>query len=184
MKLIGLTGPKGSGKDTVADMLVERMDKTVKRSLAEPLYRMVAEMTGVGVEDLENVERKETPIRLLDLTPRYLLQTLGTEWGRNILGNDIWIRVLDRALEWDRDIGRRAVVVSDVRFANEAAWVRDTGVLVHIVRDATAYDQDDSHVSEAGVVRTEDDFVLFNTGSLDDLRSAVARLAVDIEARL
>ena len=97
MNIIGISGLAGSGKDTVADMLL-KYDGFVKVSLADPIKRFAAEMWGFSEEQLFGPSQyRNAPDSRYEispgnfLTPRKVLQHLGTEGGRAI-DYDVWIR--------------------------------------------------------------------------------------------
>lgn len=166
MILIALTGAAGSGKDTVAAHLV-RAHHFTQLAFADPLRAMVAAGFGVGPRDLER-DRKELPLDWLGVSPRYLLQTLGTEWGRGLIHPDVWLMVLKRRLDLALDAGHLRFVISDVRFENEAALVRGMGGTVwHLRRPGTAPVH--QHVSEHGVRVEDGDHFIVNSGSIDAL---------------
>lgn len=181
LPIVGIHGKAVSGKDTVADQLVREF-AAAKESFAAPLYKGLAVMLDIPVADLQRRATKEEPIEWLDRSPRFLLQTLGTEWGRDLVGWDVWVRALHRRCEqveavWeDNGYLPRAWVISDVRFEDEAAFVREHGVLIHLVRDGAP--PVNGHVSELGVeFRADVDLVLENNGTLDDLAAAVRAFA-------
>ena len=178
--LIGICGLAGSGKDEVANVLIERHNY-IRNKFADPLYEMVSAMTGYTVSQLQDRTLKEKPIGWLDSkTPRQLLQTLGTDWGREMVCSEVWIRSVAKRVERAAEDGRHSVI-TDLRFDNEAAWVRSVGGEVwEVVRDVP---QDvaclAAHRSEAGV---QDEFIsrtINNAGSLDDLRRVVVQVCVD-----
>ena len=122
--IVGLCGRAGSGKTTAAEALVARGFASI--SFAAPLKRMFAALDiAPSPRDDPRVWR-ETPHPLLcGNTPRQALQTLGTEWGRDCLGADFWVRI------WAAEAANHAhVVADDVRFPNEAAAIRGAGGLV------------------------------------------------------
>ena len=91
MKLIGIAGRAGAGKDTVADILVKQAGY-VKVALADPMKRACAEWFEWGAETLwgPSEKRNEPHDRLGGLTARKALQTLGTEFGRACYEN-VWV---------------------------------------------------------------------------------------------
>lgn len=157
--IIGIAGKKRSGKDTAAKVF-ERLGFT-HDSFAAPMRRFVNDILGCELRD----EDKESQIDWLDgMTPRKMLQTLGTEWGRQMIHPDLWVRALMRRAP-------PMCVISDVRFENEAAAIRATGgVIVHIYRRPM---MSDSHVSEAGVKFRDGDFIVHNTGTLSEFINSV-----------
>lgn len=167
--LIGLAGCKGVGKDTAADHLV-RNHGFVKIALADPLRDGLKAMLGLSDQRFDDRNLKEAQIDWLGASPRQLLQTLGTEWGRNYIARDLWLRVAARRI--DALPPGAHVVVSDIRFEDEAAWVRKQGgQLWHIRRDIQA---SDPHSSEQGIALQPGDVEIFNTGSLAQLHAQLA----------
>lgn len=126
LTLVGLVGRKGSGKDTAAVLLLEQGFENVK--FAGALKGMIRTLLAYQGADEETIERmiegdlKEVPTDYLGgKTPRFAMQTLGTEWGRDLIGTDFWIGTTMRRAE-----GKRAVI-TDVRFPNEAAAIEAAG---------------------------------------------------------
>ena len=150
MKIIGLTGKAGVGKDTVADYLCKK--GYVKYSFAKPLKDM---LKVIGV-DCDNRETKELPHPTFGVSPRRMAQTLGTEWMRNSVAADGWLLLAQRYVEVRRNGNQYAdeltysegVVFSDVRFENEADFIRKQGTVIHVHRNVDAVQE---HVSETGV---------------------------------
>lgn len=127
-RVIGFCGPIGCGKSTAARILMERYGYRRER-FADPLKAMLAAL-GLSPEELDG-PAKEAPAALLGgRTPRHAMQTLGTEWGRQLIDPDLWVRA------WELRVGgywRRfhaPVVSDDVRFGNEVAAIRAMGGLV------------------------------------------------------
>ena len=126
--VVGLTGPIGSGKDTLALGLVERMGaKRVK--FADPLYAMANALDSAIHPDMPH-SAKDAPLwdRAGLPTRRKVMETLGTEWGR-ALHTTLWLDAAKASIE---AAAEELVVVSDVRFENEAEYIRSVGVLVHL----------------------------------------------------
>lgn len=128
--LIAFSGRAGAGKSTAAYYLAEGRGFTRMR-IAGPLKAM---LRAIGLTDREiDGDLKETPCaRLNGRTPRYAMQTLGTEWGRAIMHPDLWIDLFTRDV---RELLARgeSVVVDDLRFPNEEAVIRKLGgVIVHV----------------------------------------------------
>lgn len=177
MRLIGLTGLAGAGKDTVADFLRETQG-FVGMAFADPLRAGLQAMFGLTPEQLNDRESKEAPIDWLGASPRRLMQTLGTEWGRTFVAKDVWLRTAQQTLERFRRaepcLHIEGVVVTDVRFRNEADWiVAQGGEVWRIVRPApTLIGEPAAHVSECGNVYAHK--TIFNTGTIEDLHAAVA----------
>ena len=168
MKIIGLTGKAGAGKTLVASMLGYRVI-----GLADPLYAAISAMLDVEVEDLLDRERKEVPIPWLGKSPRELLQTLGTDWGRDLIRPDLWTLLCRRRLEKMAADGVEGVAVCDVRFSNEVELVRSFGGEVWRVVRPGAETTPHQHRSENGLPDSAIDCTIVNDCGIDDLRGRV-----------
>lgn len=129
--IVAFTGLAGSGKSTAAAHLVNHHGYQRVR-FAGPLKAMMAAL-GLTPEQIDG-SLKETPCELLGgKTPRHAMQTLGTEWGRDLIAPDLWIRAWNAALA--KVPAGVPVVVDDCRFPNETEAVRTAGgVIVRIDR--------------------------------------------------
>jgi len=176
--VIGLSGLAGSGKDTVADHLVHHYG-FLKLAFAQPLKDALTALFGITAQAMDDRQQKEAVIDWIGKSPRQLLQTLGTEWGRHQVADDIWTRIMQhRIKQIERNApysGIKGIVISDVRFENEAAWVRQRGWLVHIVRPATIENGmvASSHASERGIKIKRHEDVILNDQGLVELRQQV-----------
>lgn len=178
MRLIGLTGPTGSGKDTVADHLAG-VHGFVRLALADPIRHGLQAMLKLPDEVFSGRDLKELPVTWIGRSPRQLMQTLGTEWGRHHIDDDIWLRAAARRIA---NIKRgwqyvRGIVVTDIRFANEADWLRRSGGCIwHITgRGLPPAGEAAAHSSEAGIVYQPGDVIIANVGTIDDLEDNIAR---------
>lgn len=136
-KIIALTGAKGVGKSSIAKSLESR-DWTNRCvvSFAEPLRKMMSQL--IPMSFMTDPQKKEEPIEWLGgKSPRQLLQSLGTEWGRDMVSQTIWIDSMRRLIA---DQPFDVVIIDDCRFANEIAMVREMGgVVIGLQRDTIAY---------------------------------------------
>ena len=177
--LIGLTGYAGSGKDTVRDALARH--GYIGMAFADPIRQMLRKLfdqAGVAYGYMDSRELKESIIPQLGVSYRHLAQTLGTEWGRAV-APDLWLRIADGFIKDTNSAGELwsdgvpLFAISDVRFANEAQWVRDRGGVVwRINRPQAAAVRE--HSSEEEVGRIQVDAEIDNSGSLDELKLNVA----------
>jgi hypothetical protein len=173
MRLVALTGPAGSGKSHCARLL-ELKHGFEALAFADPLYEAIGAITGLAPESL--ARQKEAPIPWLGASPRMLLQTLGTEWGRQMVHVDLWVRIAERRLAIAREQGVDRVVFQDCRFANEAAWVRSCGGEVWALWGRGLDVR--PHASEAGLALHLIDRRLFNGPGADlegQVEAAMAR---------
>ncbi|UIS25235.1 putative deoxynucleotide monophosphate kinase [Erythrobacter phage vB_EliS-L02] len=129
-RIIGLIGRKGAGKDTAADMLMVRGYENIKFAGAlKDMLRALLSYQGVDhgtIERMVEGDLKEEPSEYLSgQTPRWAMQTLGTEWGRNLIANGLWVDVtIRRAMAGDQ------VVITDCRFPNEKEAIEKVGGVV------------------------------------------------------
>lgn len=241
--LLGITGGKSMGKDTVAKIINTLHQKQYKtKRFADPLKRFVADILGVSVEKLEDREFKEAPLgeewkkynftvlvdnkaeknftfssltkeegldivqNIIDkhsdydspfldkdseyqtyfyhsqiLSPRLVMQFIGTEGARDLIHPNIWVNALfatykpigDNLLEGEvrkvreEDLIYPKWIIPDTRFDNEAQAIKDRGgIIIKVQRDV---DTTDTHASEKGVSDKYVDIVIDNNGSMEDL---------------
>jgi len=166
--IIGLTGRAHTGKDTAADHLVREYG-FVRVAFADTLRSMLEALladAGVAPDCLHDPRLKSLAIaELHGATARQLMQTLGTEWGRNLVHGELWVTLLARRMgvhAGGTPVHDR-IVVTDVRFTNEAAWVHASGgKLLRLHRGvAPAVRQ---HDSEAHIDALPADVDLYNDG--------------------
>lgn len=125
--IIAFTGPAGCGKSTAALHLVVSHGFTRMR-FAEPLKAMLRTL-GLSHDEVDG-PAKEMPCHLLcGKTPRWAMQTLGTEWGRDLIGSDLWVRAWRNA----QASIKGGVVVDDCRFPNEVEAIQaERGLIVRL----------------------------------------------------
>jgi hypothetical protein len=122
--LIALYGPAGAGKTTAANWLIdERGYHRVK--FAGPLKAMLKAI-GLTEADLEGTFKERPSALLGGRTPRFAMQTLGTEWGRDLISPTIWIDAWKFKVQTMLESGF-SVVCDDLRFPNEMDAVLELG---------------------------------------------------------
>lgn len=191
--LIGLHGKKQAGKDTVhqrLERLVARADgtATVRRvSFADKLYESAAAALGVTADELREwksdcgvhvwIINRLQPVR--SLTVREYLQLYGTEAHRHVFGDSFWVDNVDLSNEHGE-----IVVVTDVRFRNEAQAIIDAGgTVVHVIGPPEVEEAGDGHASEETLPDRYIDAVLYNAVRDDnfaDLDSAIKGLLLHL----
>lgn len=172
---VGLTGPAGCGKDTAAQGLCARFGYE-RFAFADPMKEALCEMTGLDMDYFTDRELKEQPIAELGgVSPRRMAQTLGTEWGR-AMDPDWWVRITAY-----RARHSPLVVIPDVRFDNEATWIREHGgIVIKLHRDEVKPVEE--HASEAGIDATLIDWHVVNDGDIQELHNRVIE-AVERDSR-
>lgn len=189
IKLIGITGRARSGKDTVANYLENLIPCSVIYSLASPIKRMTFALLEADTlaEQRELMENKEEPIDWLGHSPRELLQVFGTEGARENLGQDFWLKFLDRFCENTRELEAAFtnedeiypiyVLVPDVRFVNEAKHIKDKeGIIIKVQGDEERSANVRDHASEKGISIRYVDHIIENDGTLEELEDKVKQL--------
>ena len=200
--LIGIVGWIGSGKDTIADYLVN-FHGFRRDSFASSLKDAVASVFGWDRELLEgrtaySREWRETVdtwwaqrLNMPNLTPRLVLQLWGTEVCRKAFHDDIWIASVENKLRMYQD----NIVISDCRFVNEIRAIKNTGGKVIWVRRGPLpswYDNallvnkglgdstfmNSIHISEWNWIGTEFDAIVENNSSIDKLYAQIKNLVV------
>lgn len=165
MRLIGIAGPARAGKDTLASYLLDNLsDDWSRSSFADPLKDM---LRAIGVDCSD--DKKAVVSDDYGVTPRHMMQTLGTEWGRHMIDGDIWVKAFARL-----NAGK-CVIVPDVRFENEADLVREHGVLIHLTGRGGI---EGNHASENPIEFKPGDIVIDNSRDLAWLHSQVDGNAV------
>jgi sulfite reductase beta subunit-like hemoprotein len=160
--ILGLLARSGHGKTTVARYLVDAFGAEV-RSLAAPLKRAVQNVFGFSDAQIWGTQEEKAAIDpRYRVSPRWLLQRLGTEGLREQFGEDIHLRALLDTLrreEAARPVGAspRLYVVDDVRFPNDVRFVAAGGADYHgavlkiVVSDAPTEPEHAAHASEIAI---------------------------------
>lgn len=174
--IIGLHGPIGCGKTTIAGMLKSQIGLE-EISFADPIKEVVSFLTDIPRQQLDDQAVKQRQFPDSQVTIRTALQTLGTEWGRDLIDPNIWVNYAKRRIA--RTKGN--VIISDVRFENEAQMIRDAGgVIVHI-RDNKK--RSDSHASEQPIEFQSKDILFLNVQpGLETLEADVRSLVCNLSS--
>ena len=209
--LVGVVGFMGSGKGTVGDFLVEKHGFK-KDSFAKALKDAASAIFGWDREMLEGdtpesrFQREQRDrfwsekLDIPDFTPRKALQLLGTEGGRHLFGEDLWIAGVEK--RWI-DAGKPRTVITDCRFPNEVGIIRNLGGVVWRVsrgeepewyQDMLFYnkglcDEEDirkirqmvsvgsiPHESETAWIGQDVDDIIYNDNTLEELEDKVSEL--------
>jgi hypothetical protein len=256
--IIGLSGKKQHGKDTVADIIHyliyhSKCNLSVKESWSYKEYRkhlvgsyesyqlsgwstvkfatklkqIAALLIGCTVEQLENNDFKEKELDPLwecwiiptngkfprlfpiesdiewiskgekyfkrQMTPRMLLQLLGTDCGRDIIHPNIWVNALMSEYKDQfgpsakaggfqtsdiRNHGLPKWIITDVRFPNEVLAIANTGgIMIRVERPSVV--STDTHPSETALDNHRFDYTITNDGTIDQLIEAVRQVLID-----
>lgn len=159
--IIAFYGPQRCGKSEATKAL----PNWKRHSFAGPIYEMMSALLGTEARDLP----KERAIpQLGGRTLRYALQTLGTEWGREMIDGDLWLNTLRSRL-----VDGQYAIVDDLRFWNEFEMLRDIGAtIIRIDRPGLAASED-THASERDLDQFVPDLILTNAGTADEFHATV-----------
>ena len=199
--IVGITGKKRHGKDTIGAHLVTHFGFR-HLAFADEVKAIVMEVFNLSREQCYGaIELKEAVDPRWGVTPRYLMQQVGTEVGRNndftalselapkeilrqafrqrglVPGNAMmWINhTLDNVKSWDR------ALVTDCRYLNEAKAIQDRGgVIVRVVRPDYPDNEFSTHDSETKLAEIKENHRIVNYGTLDDLYAEVDHLGTAI----
>ena len=174
--LIGLAGEAGSGKDAAGTILKHEHGFTLL-ALAWPIKEMICKLLNVPMDSWDDRVWRERVIPLYRKSPRQLAQTIGTEWGRICVYEDMWI---NRLLEEDAACNTN-LAITDVRFDNEALRIQALGgEIIKVVRPGAGLGVE--HPSERGLQNVPSVYEINNCGTLDDLADSVQTVLTDIRS--
>jgi len=174
--IVGVTGLKFNGKDTVANHLCNKYGFT-RIAFADPLKEICGILFGFNHEQLHG-SLKETPdTDWFDLTPRKILQYIGTDMFRTYMtglsikfADEFWLLCARKKIQ---DILKKnpsaRITISDVRFHNECLMVKRLGGIVIRVTRPTINNTKDLHESECQIPELDADYDIFNQGSIKEL---------------
>jgi len=171
MDRIGLLGQKGSGKDTLADYLVNTKG-FVKYSFATPVKDIAKIIFNLNNEQLYG-NLKESIDDEIGISPRVIVQRLGTEFGQDLIyklfpelkikKKHIWLRLFDIFLEKNKD---KNIVIADVRFKHEIDHLKKYNF--NIIKISRTNSLIDKHISE-NQSKLNYDYHIENNDSKDTL---------------
>ena len=160
--VIGFAGKARSGKDTAGAYLVDEY-QFLRYSFAQPLKDATKIMFHLTDKQIENKEEAAEP---WGKSPRELYQKVGTDIARAIDPN-VWVK---GAEIFKKDNPGRSIVITDVRFSNEASWIRSQGgVVVFLESKTRGIHEHTGHSSENGLTGEDVDLIIENDGTIEAL---------------
>lgn len=176
--MVGFAGPQGSGKNTCGEILALQHGY-VQMAFADPVRTGLYALNPLVELDNGIVARLQTIVDQIgwdsakrnskDL--RGLMQRFGTEAGRDIHGYNCWVAIAERLSKVNKNY-----VFTDVRFPNEADWIRSCGgIIVYVGRDDVP-EQVKNHKSEDYSVQEDADFIIWNNGTKAELAVTLAQI--------
>jgi hypothetical protein len=168
LKLIGITGHKGSGKDTVGRILNEIDGFEIVRwagglkAMVDALLRYQG-CPDITINRIIEGDLKQVPLPYFGgRTARHVMQSLGTEWGRTLIYPALWTDSTEARIK-----AHPHVVVTDLRYLNEAAVIRRLGGKIWRIEREGCHG--DEHPSETEMRQIEVDVTISNNDSVDHL---------------
>lgn len=181
IKYIGICGTKGSGKTTLANIIITELNKNEHKVIVQPFAKGFKEVLANTVATINNVhyneavqyfikpELKENIIPGINTTARHMMITFGTDFVRKI-NPDLWITYtrnqLEKIIENNKHNNNTIYVIfDDIRFENEHNFVKNTlnGNMLYITKDKSTFNKNifykikrwitsfNIHASERGV---------------------------------
>ena len=175
MKILALYGPQQAGKSEAAKAIAT-LPRWSRLSFAQPLYDMMSALLG---EDARKLDKAAPLDALCGKTLRQGLQLLGTEFGRGLIGDTIWLNAMGAAIRREHAAGSAGVVIDDLRFANEYQFLRERGAtIIRIEREGCLIPTlNQGHASEADWCDFKPNVVVENCGSILSLADCVCDIA-------
>ena len=161
--VIGICGKARAGKNEIAKYLT-KYHAFKEDSFASPIRQSCIHLLGLsGLDELDRIKEQSHEL-LNNKTPREYMQKMGTEFGRNMICDDIWIKSL-----YGRNKNTKRLCVSDIRFENEMLSIKNNGgFIIRIVRPGVEIKLS-NHQSESGISDEFIDYEIINDGTLLDL---------------
>jgi phosphomevalonate kinase len=126
---IGISGKMGSGKDYIIENYLKPYIETKLNKKC--LILSFADMIKINLMVHNNIQLNELYGKKTN-TIRKLLQIQGTEKGRNVFGEDIWIKYVKSFAELHMSRGIDIILIPDVRFINEYNFIKNNGIVIRI----------------------------------------------------
>lgn len=187
-KLIGISGKKKAGKDTAALPLLRKGFKRL--AFADPLKRGVEEMFGWSAYETDTQEGKAKVDPMWNVTPREVMEKLGTDIFRDQLTQifpelklserSFWIQRMKSSLQ-NIKYRQSDVVIPDVRFPDEVDFIHKMGgKVIRIIPEYTGYeiDSNESDLEKALDDYHDFDIIISNDGSISDLEKLIQQLVL------
>ncbi len=187
--IIGIIGPKGSGKSTIANIIKEKYNfelmsfASIVKDISSIIFDFDRDLLEGDTEESriwrETKDLRWSEILNKEITPRITLQMIGTEFGRNIFGPNIWIEVIKNKINIKK---YKNVVISDIRYENEAQFIRDNSIdnenkniLIRVNKSNLGLNSD-YHSSETELYGIKEDYYIENNGTKEQLEQKIINL--------
>lgn len=164
--IIGITGKKGVGKTTFANFIKDVFHDSYVISFSDELKMMLLKAGLCQYKELYVKKTKKS---------RELMQRIGTEIFRYQVDPDYWVKKMEAKIKEIYKTSKiRSIIIDDVRFINEANYVKHRGIIVRVER--TSLQDNDKHASETEQNKINHDICVHNDKGLKELRHKVVML--------
>lgn len=175
--IIGISGKKRSGKDTVAKLIANHLDCDIL-SFATPVKEVTALMMGYEKDEFLSDNCKDKIYTFIDgktITGRELLQMVGTDCMRNIINETVWITNMNNRILSSK---KKYIIIPDVRFDNEYNYIKNNnGIIIRTER--TDLKSNDTHISENMLDNYHFDYTIkCKTGEYDIIEENVKNILI------
>ena len=175
--IIGICGKARSGKDTVSSKITMLLlgKPFYPFNFANNLKRCCAIITNTPISNWykQNLKNEYLPSPFDEWTYRSFMQQFGTNACRNILDDDIWINSMFAGID------KENIIISDVRFINEAAAIKDRGgIIIKVQRDCV---ENMNHQSETEIDDICPDYILDNNYDFEHLNEGIKLILKDLK---
>ena len=181
--IIGLHGHKRVGKDTVYEIIRSSYPHAIRLAFADKIKESLAALFGVSMREIDILKEEGGMFKVESqsfehsYSWRTFAQRYGTEAHRELFGDNFWVDMtlpFDSGNDWWDD-SKHLVIVTDVRFKNEAQRISDLGGhIIHLVR--TESDKNDIHISEEPLPNEYISYTIYNDSSLEDLKDKALKI--------
>ena len=185
IRIVGFIGNIKVGKTTAAKYLVEQ--GYVRLRFAQALKDMLEFGLNIPNEYIDGSKKNEPCEQLCWRTTRHAMMTLGTEWGRNMIHPDIWVKALERELFLEIEQGGYNFVIDDFRFLSEVEWLRNLKLvsqwplelqnkwpieqcIIRIIRGSEKIIEHQSEIEQGSI---KSDWAIFNNDSVESMYKSI-----------
>lgn len=171
-KIIGISGKKGSGKDTFYKLFNKHSPYIYQNAkLTDKLREIASNITGLPLSYFYDRNKYDTHLDIWGMNIRQLLQKLGLEALRENFDYDVWLKTF--FANYDKE---ENYMITDIRFPNEIEAIREHGGIV-IRLEGRSEDDGDNHGSEHALNNFNDyDYIIDNSGSIDNYENEILEL--------
>lgn len=173
--IIGIIGQKGTGKDTVADFICKNNDFK-KISYAEPLKKICKELFDLTDEQLNDQHEKEKIDPRWKMSPRVILQKIGTDLFRKHYDENFWVNILIEKIKNKEE----NFIITDIRHQNELDILSSNFDKMIVLRLFRQNENIDNHSTEKNVYNIDVSNVFYvdinNNRTKDILYQSVSQI--------